>query len=549
MPAHLFRVPALRAAALLLLLSGCGGGGGSSPPPPPPLSLSVTPGTIQFQAALPYGLPPAAQTVRGTVTGTGSGTLYVTVIVGNGNLITAGAVTVAGNAGTSDITPALPETLGPGTYQTTITVHACLNDPTCQTGEISGSPAVVQVSYVVPDSVQADSVTPHQVMAQAAGGVILRGHGLAGVTSVTAGGLAATSVTVVGDSEVHATLPALPAGAQAIQLNGGAVAFTGSVDAVAEPAYPAGTIAWPEALDFTTTVVQHLEYRAAQQALFATLSTGQPATHRLYRYQYGSGWSATHQADITGYVDFDASSDGLHLYVTYPDRIEVLDAATLALQRTVNQPAVSGTVYDFHSLGLTNDGIGVVTCSIPGSGNAPLFFLSTTQWTFAQLGTWPEDIGQWGPEDGSYSAIGGSYYFATYGAIRSNPTDLRAEYQPRWVGYQMGGGTPTSALVFQRNPNFGNDTQLGGIDIPAGGIALATDARALRAYLMDVNGLVQAWDISGSPVNGLFPAIGQPQQAIAPGPSYIQSPLVVTRSLDGHTAFVGFTSGITVLHE
>lgn len=167
-------------AFFALSLASCGGGSGSgasAPPPPPPGTLSLSRSSVSFSVNGPYAQTPATQTITGTVTGvTTSGTLYITVSANNPNgFFNVTSVTITGNTGQLGVIPALPSSLKAGRFQGTITISACLNDSTCKTGQLSGSPQTIPVDYAVASGVDGDTVTPRVIPAGTAGTVILRG--------------------------------------------------------------------------------------------------------------------------------------------------------------------------------------------------------------------------------------------------------------------------------------------------------------------------------------------------------------------------------------
>ena len=142
----------LTVSFLTLALVGCGGGGGgggiASPPPPPPLTMTLSTTSLTFAAT--DANAPAGQTVTANFSGTGSGTLYVLIAPADPALISVGNVTITGStSGQAVVTPAAPTAAGAGKHSTTITVTACLNDATCRTNQIAGSPQTVNVTYTV----------------------------------------------------------------------------------------------------------------------------------------------------------------------------------------------------------------------------------------------------------------------------------------------------------------------------------------------------------------------------------------------------------------
>lgn len=355
------------------LLSACGGGGGdagSSPPPPPPSlgTLSVSARKVTFNAAGPYARAPATQTITGTVTGlTTSGILYIKVVANNpGGSFTVSSVTIAGNSGQADVIPAEPAALAAGSYQGSITVTACLNDSTCNTGQLSGSPQTIAVDYEIASGVDGDTVTPHVVAANASGEVILRGSGFTGATTVSFGGTAATAITVVSDSEIDADYPALPAGTYPVTIDSGSVSDTASLVVVAPPAFTTTSIPYPSGLGMSYPQTAQVEYDAQRTALFVLLPAGGGSTSpTLLRYAFdGAAWGAPTQISMAGLIKIHLSADGTHLLaLAAPDgthtSIAELDPVTLAQTdiTTVANPYTVGSACGF---ALANDGNAIV---------------------------------------------------------------------------------------------------------------------------------------------------------------------------------------------
>ena len=124
-----------------------GGGGGTTAPM---TTFTVAPTSLTFLANGPSTATPPAQTVTGTVTGVSSGTLYIT-IVGSGQAVAgiSPVIVTSNSSGQSSVSVPSPASLGIGTYVGSISVTACVNDSTCATGQLGGSPQTVNVSYSV----------------------------------------------------------------------------------------------------------------------------------------------------------------------------------------------------------------------------------------------------------------------------------------------------------------------------------------------------------------------------------------------------------------
>src|SRR5215831_11435062 len=128
-------------AGLVLLLAACGGGagggGGSSGP-----SMSVSTTSVTF-VAVQNGATPASQQVGVSVTGTVFGGIDSTA----GNFFSASFSITGQTTGVITVTPSAP-TLAPGTYTGSITFRGC-GDQFCNTGDVPGSPKVINVSYTI----------------------------------------------------------------------------------------------------------------------------------------------------------------------------------------------------------------------------------------------------------------------------------------------------------------------------------------------------------------------------------------------------------------
>jgi IPT/TIG domain-containing protein len=143
---------AASALALTLAIAGCGGGGGGGGGggSGSELRFSLSTNTLTFSAANQNAATPASQIVTATVTGSGgSGILYIIVQPSNPAMLSISNLIITPPSGQASVNPAAPSTLGVGTFTSTVTVLACANDPTCATGQLPGSPQVVNVTYTI----------------------------------------------------------------------------------------------------------------------------------------------------------------------------------------------------------------------------------------------------------------------------------------------------------------------------------------------------------------------------------------------------------------
>src|SRR5260221_4860316 len=133
----------------VLGVAACGGGGGGGGEPPPG-RFSVSTHSLSFSAASPRAAIPPSQTIVATVGGNLSGTLYILISSVGPAVGSIGSVVITSSTtGQATVFPVSPASLGIGTFASTITVRACLNDQTCATGQLSGSPQTITVSYTV----------------------------------------------------------------------------------------------------------------------------------------------------------------------------------------------------------------------------------------------------------------------------------------------------------------------------------------------------------------------------------------------------------------
>lgn len=424
--ASLRRVPFRTSAPLSFLLivmttgilGGCGSGNSSSHGS---ASVSFSTAAISFKATAPFAQAPASQTITGTVTGVSSGTLYVTVQVNNPNsLFTVTSPTIMGNSGQVSVVPAVPSSLSAGSFTGSITITACLNDSSCQTGQLSGSPKTIPVTYVVASQVDGNTVTPRVVPANTAGTVILRGGGFTGATSVNFGSTTASSLTVVSDSEIDASYPALAAGSYPVTINSGNISFSASMLAVSPPAFTATAIPYPSGDLLIYPNSPEIEYDAQRTALFILLPGGNSTNPTLVRYGFdGSAWGSPTQISMAGLQQVHLSPDGSHLLaLVMPDSTDTsmveLDPVTLSQTKvtTVANPTVpvSGTVPC--GFAIANDGNAVVEFALGDNG----FAFGTSSRSFTLMST----DGTCDPVasgNGAVVALGGTNYLASSGTF------------------------------------------------------------------------------------------------------------------------------------
>ncbi len=358
------------AVAVLSSCGGGGGGGGSSPPPTMSFALSTS--AVTFKAAGPYAASPATQSVTGTVTGVTSGIVYFKIVANNAianstnGLFTVANLVLSGNSGQADVIPAIPSSIGAGNFTGSIAVTACLNDPSCATGQLTGSPQTISVNYDIASGVDGNTVTPRVVSANTTGTVILRGAGFTGATAVSFGSSAATSMTVVSDSQITASYPALPAGSYPMAVSGN-TSYSASLVVVSPPAFTSTAIPYPADVVPNTQELPRLEYDASRSALFVLISGGVSTNATLLRYAFdGSAWGSATELSLAGLVQVHLSPDGTQLLaLVAPDGSHTsmveLDPVTLAQTKVTTVSNHFTSLDSACGFALANDGNAIVT--------------------------------------------------------------------------------------------------------------------------------------------------------------------------------------------
>lgn len=566
-------------AAILLTgtLTGCGGGGGSDTPPSTPVSssssssssassaatFSVSTNQLTFSASSPLAARPAAATLTGTVTGnlSQSGILYILVSVSGQAVSSVSNFSISGTTGQATVTPALPYDLGQGNFSGAITVRACLNSPTCASGELAGSPQVINASYTVALPTPGDSVMPHVIVSGSAGQVIVRGHGLSTATSVSFGTTPATSIAVVSDTEIRAQYPAsLPVQTLPISINGGSISFSGSVVVLSSQTYSAQALSLPEPPSRILTTLYDMERRA----FYVVIKPATGAANQLWRYRYsGSAWVTTPDVlPITNAQDVKLSNDGSRVVALTNTSVIELDPSTSASLRTITgpfpAPAATGSPY-LKAFAFANDGNAVVATGAVGiNGNAVTYMYSTAAGMF--ITALPASYNLYSSDtDGSpllQSSADGSVILAGQNGIspatfyqysprtlvlRSTPITtgsatlvIDATGAKRVIHYLGGAGQVYDANNVLLGTTAGNNIE-----------ALAIDRAGTRLYTYNTDNTLHVYDLTTS-TNSAYPEIGS-GSSVTGLKSVMLFGVRMELTPDGKTLFLIGDGGLRVL--
>jgi len=549
----------------MALLSACSGGNGGSQ-----ASTSVSTNTITFSVGSPDATTPPSQAFSATVS---AGTIFVAV-QHNGTAIANASYTLSGTTVQVVVDPPSPASLGAGNFTGTVTVtgFSCGN-PTCST-PAPGNTQIVNVTYQISPIVR--FVAPYVATANTAGTVIIRGQGFQQfpVTGVTFGATAATTFTVVSDTEIEASYPALAPGSYAVQIqasgNPGAITSQANLVAVNAPAYSAATIAYPSG---TTPQVNELAYDAQRQALLVA----DTADGKILRYAFNGGtWNST--PVITGLSDLALATDGQHLLaLSQTNLYQLIPDNTLASDVTTPAPTfgIAGTV--LKNLAVGNDGNAVITTGNPPSTSTGLYVYaacnaininSTCTPAFSQPASAPtlDNATAVGSSDGSLIAImhGDStltspvsvfQYVAASDTFSATSVTLN-QYSTNPVAPALSVFTPansttsTTRIVLSGtdannaaviNVYDGSYNLLG--TLPATTLAVVVKPDATRAYTFDsASSQVLSFDLtSTTPASGPLTQVGAVTPLGSPGAG-----VRMAISPDGGTLFIAGNSQIVV---
>ena len=630
MPRSIRHAANLIAVFTSLALAGCGGGGGSGGSSSggggggnagAGLTMTINTETVEFGAFGPSFGPPSRSLIYASVTGTASGTLYVIVTPSNPAVATVANIVLASNGGTADVIPGDPIALGIGNHTATITVKACVNDPTCTRNHVNGSPKTITVNYTVsgtmsdarsltytignsavagdftrafrvdqspvsgwtatsdlpflnitptpggtslstnvtasidpatlddyeggtwsgnirvtPNSVFAGLdlpvtvnitrtrvtyVAPYVAEAGRADQVIIRGENFdaAPPTGVRFGTVPATSFTVVSNTEIRATHPALQAGSHTVHvLNAQGVDRTRAVLEVVEPtAYPAVAIEYP---DGPGVIAQELIYDAPRKALLISLVYNYSSdTNQLVRFAYGpGGWQYTGRIFIRYGSTFGLSNDGQHILLVRANdgyrggALDELDPVTLATRRSLAMDGLGGG----RNVVYANDGRAFIPTSSPVySGSFGVLVYSSLRHAAYDLR--PPGIptnfvnsgATVGSADGSVVLISDGYYNQTWRYL-SGTGQLEELMASRPLMY--GAATNRRGTLFVTNTPAVLDASLGvigSLPIANGDVTIATEAPLV--YFSQPGTTVRVFDASAPVVGGqiaeVLPAI------------------------------------------
>lgn len=516
-------------AVFISMLSACGGGGGSGGSSNDNSgsggSLTLSP-TALFFTAQQNGTPPSSNlSAWQTITAIFTESSVAALIVGYPLDIPTPTWLSVSTTGATNASPinisVAPNTtaLSPGIYTTTLRFVTVKADQTIIS--IRDATVTYTVTAIPTPQLQGSYISPRIGTTNVAGTVVLRGNGLSAVTSLSFGGVPATSFTVMSGTEIHANYPALAAGTYAVRLNGGAISFPAQMVIVDAPTFAATSIPYPNA---DARVVRALIYDAERKALIVGVNDLTiPSSSGLLRYAYTTSWQTPTSTSIDPFRDAALSMDGTSLLTLSNSSLITVNAATLAQGAAVNNSSVS--LSGFKNIAMANDGNAIVTTGENVIGYTDLYVYGTGISSFVLIptGTFTSYIGLY--HGTPAASADGSRVVLIQGdssLITTPPVNQYLATSSSLVGTSLSLNQSTgvvSPLVAPAIDRAGTRMVLTGTKVydnnytllgtlPSTTLSVVLKPDATRAYTYDSSGRVRTFDLTGTPNGGAYTEVG-----------------------------------------
>lgn len=415
----------------------------------------------------------------------------------------------------------------------------------------AGAAETIAVTLTV-SRTQVNYVAPYVAVSNTSAEVIVRGENfnLVSVQNVRFGNTNAASFTVVSNTEIRATHPLLAAGSYRVQLESslGISRSLASLAVVDAPIYAAATIPYPNVVSKFPVEILYDAERQALVVVVQHLLTGAP--QEILRYSYsGSAWATLPTSRATSRMrDFSLSSDGQNLLEVSDYSITQLNPVTFVAGTVTSAPFTS--FYYLKGLALANDGAAIVTTGLNGSGYTQAYRYTERNPALSPIGS------------------SSNLYFGTPSASKDGSRVVIVQGglspAPRVVQYSASTGTlSTTTLALNQNavaPELdrtarrilmngylvydANYVYLGSLPTPvSSSVAIALSPDGTRAYSYSSGTILRTYDLTGTPVAGVFPEVGT-GITLASDPGGSNAKMTITP--DGGTIFIAGSSAIVV---
>ena len=459
------------------------------------------------------------------------------------------ASTSASTSITGTLVPSELDKLDSGQYTANVTMT-----PT------SGDPVVVPVTLTVTRT-QVNYASPYAELSGAQGDVIIRGENfnLIHPTAIQFGSTAASSFTVLSDTEIHATHPPLTAGSYAVHVvNSEGIDRTRAKLVVADAqAHAAAVLAYASA---DLQLPLDMLYDAPRGVLLVALvhpSQGALATE-LDRYSYVGGtssWGSASSTSIPGIGAMALTADGGKLLVGTQDSTNSFDSVINELDPTTLVTQLATPVMNFgppRHIAVVNDGRAILT----GGFNALEPIMSYSELRPQVVPLDPHVNGPTYVYNGVVAASGD-------GSTATITDGLGGIVQWNASTEQLSAAQSSNIFYWANLSRDGSRTLVGinggGVEIydaalnvigtlPNSTIAGVLAPSGQRAYTYDANGTVRVFDVT-TPLSAqvMFPEI---LPAITPSASpstNLNNPLKMLITPDGGTIFIAGDQQIIVV--
>jgi hypothetical protein len=522
-------------ALVAFALFGCSG---SDDEPAREIDLSAS--SLAFAAASPFVSTPASQVITVSLS---EDATNVTALQA-GNAIANVAVAIEGKTARLTVTPVAPTSLGAGDFTGSLAISAYFcGDSACSRLE-AGPSRTVSVAYRISPIVT--DVAPSAVSGGTSASVVIRGGGFNAFPpqTVNFGTTAATSITVVGDTEIRATYPALAAGTYPVTLTAathpGPIVSEAELAVVDPLAFPAQALTWPAPL----TRIHSLEYDARRRTLFVATDSGGGL---LVRYVYSGGAWQTSSVAIPALRDAALTTNAQQLVTISDTSVTVVNPANLTLGAAIQAPSLPTGSY-LSSLAFLNTNQALITTATGTYAATPLYnFAARTAGLTQQSSLFYNGAAQ------------SSKNQALLTLTQTDPTLVTTSYV--YLASAASGSIGASAITLNQNAvptamdRDATRTVLNGVSVydaqlvlygtlPTTTIAVALSPDGHSAYTYDTaaNALLM-FDVSTAVDSaGAFTAIGSPVPLLAsPG-----SGVSMIVSDDGSTLFIAGTDRLVI---
>lgn len=455
------------------------------------------------------------------------------------SLSPASGDTASQNQLTASLVQAQTDTLLNGTYHGTVTLDS-------STAYVS--PVTVPVNLTI-NRTQVNYVAPYVAMSNTASDVIIRGQHFSqiSVQGIDFGGNSASSFSVISDTEIHATAPALPVGQYPVNL----VTSTGSYASRATLVVVAPSNLTDMTFADTSTVYKYIVPDPERNAILAYPSGGATLERHVYN---GSSWSTTTATLPYSIYGAALSPDGKELVIrTSDNRLAIIDPVTLSVISATDPQTTYPS--NLTSILVTNDG--KVLLGTGGSTASQFYRYNLLDNTITPLANSTVNMSLSTSAvsgDGSKAILNYSNYFTgadnvyTYDAGTGAFTAIPIAMSAGLFGISRTGSLSLWSDSGVYDPSM---SLLGKLPFYNGGTnANCTTSEAVispdgtRGYtycFSGSGGRIYTYDLTAAPVGGLYPAIG----------SYVSAPNLVNAlvvSHDGKQLFVVDTSKVTVIN-